>query len=89
MKLNAATLCVCAALLSFPFPAYLPYWLFGLGVAGELVVAAKLSSVTTLLAAQVGRWGARRAWRGRGLGPEAFWGAPVGRGVKTRCPDKF
>jgi hypothetical protein len=52
MKLNAAMMCLAAALLSFPFPAYLPYWLFGLSVVLELIVAAKLSSVTTLLAAQ-------------------------------------
>jgi hypothetical protein len=61
MKLNAAMLCLAAALLSFPFPAYLPYWLFGLSALVELVLAAKLSSVTTLLAAQVGSAG-RGAW---------------------------
>ena len=52
MKLNAAMMCVAAALLSFPFPAYIPYWLFGLSVLAELVLAYKLSSVTTLLAGQ-------------------------------------
>jgi len=61
MKLNAAQLILTAGLLSFPFPAYLPYWLFGLGVLVEVVLAGKLTSVTTLLAAQVGGRG-RGGW---------------------------
>jgi hypothetical protein len=60
MKINATQLVIAAGLLSLPFPAYVPYWLFGLGVAVELVLAGKLSSVTTLLAAKVR---GRRAWR--------------------------
>jgi hypothetical protein len=53
MKLNASQLLIAAGLLSFPFPAYLPYWLFGLSVLVELVLAGKLASITTLLAGQV------------------------------------
>jgi hypothetical protein len=53
MKVNAAMMCLAAAMLSFPFPAYLPYWLFGLSVLLEIILAGKLSSVTTLLAGQV------------------------------------
>jgi hypothetical protein len=52
MKLNAAQLVLAAGMLSFPFPAYLPYWLFGLGVLVELILAGKLASVTALLAGQ-------------------------------------
>jgi len=52
MKLSAFQLLLAAGFLSFPFPAYLPYWLFGLGVLVELVLAAKMASVTTLLARQ-------------------------------------
>ncbi|KIZ07029.1 MLO-like protein 12 [Monoraphidium neglectum] len=52
MKLNAAMMCLAAALLSFPFPAYLPYWLFGLSVVTEFVLAGKLASISTLAAAQ-------------------------------------
>ncbi|KAI8476523.1 MAG: Mlo family-domain-containing protein [Monoraphidium minutum] len=52
MKLNAVMMCLAAALLSFPFPAYMPYWLFGLSVVVELLLAGKLASVTTLAAGQ-------------------------------------
>jgi hypothetical protein len=65
MKLNAPMLCLAAALLSLPFPSYMPYWLFGLGVIVEILLAGKLASITTLVAAQVR--GLQR-WLGSGGG---------------------
>lgn len=53
MKMNAAMLCLAGGLLAFPFPAYLPYWLYAMGVVVEAVLAWKITSVTTLVAAQV------------------------------------
>jgi hypothetical protein len=60
MKVNAAMMCLAAAMLAFPFPAYLPYWLFGLSALVEVFLAGKLSSVTTLLAGQVSAWSLHR-----------------------------
>jgi hypothetical protein len=45
---------IAAAILTCPYPSYVPYWLVGISVLMELVLAGKLRSTAALLAKQVG-----------------------------------
>jgi hypothetical protein len=53
MKPNAVQLIIAGALLSFPIPAYVPLWVFGLAVAVEVILSARVTSAVSLLAGRV------------------------------------
>ena len=53
LRLKTIMFFIAAAILACPYPSYVPYWLVGVSVLLELVLAGKLSSTAALLAKQV------------------------------------